>query len=355
MSNTILYNVTTLYLIGKPGSGKTLFGNLYLGNNSSSPENTILYENGDQIGYNITGNSIKYVIETNGFRKHGANTSIQASNIFSAIKNHLYGITAVALVIPMHKNKLSNSNKQVLRLLYESFKTDEIFYKMGLIFTYHAPKEDDRYRQSDYFKNEVEDYLTRLTGRSRSHNIKAFFVDNVAYNRLDVQYEIPQIRNWVSERSSYNLPDSLKSDAIVGYWQVEGEFDVYNNTFEEKIDDDNSIFYSNFINKTRNIWMSLNRTYTIQFDWEIANISQKWNYSTTIEYMTDKDIDRSRYKVEYYNLIKSREKTTYSDGRITYSDWKVINKKLQRVRHRCKTEREAKRIVKGIGKVFRIR
>ena len=196
----------TVLLAGDTGTGKSSFGNYYLGVNVFQASDSINPVTLEAIPRsNRIGDCIRTVIDTEGLNDGQSINAVQIQNLAHTVKNYEDKIHAIVVVLNGQYDRFSQGVKDIIKFAYNSFGTKDALNNICVVFTkcYDTRRPDRQTKNRDY-KQAVRSYLSEVSGAPIEEvpEVPIFFVDCYPdEDNTDSQENLTQFHGWVCSRN----------------------------------------------------------------------------------------------------------------------------------------------------------
>jgi hypothetical protein len=225
-------------LTGDTGTGKSSFGNAYLGNcvfeESDSPDPVTLETTAQSAMINGLR---RWVIDTQGLADGQNISAEQIQNMALFLKDWRRGVNGIAIVLNGQHDRFSQGIQDVIRFVYNAFGTPDILSHMCIIFTHCyevMPNRPNRERKRTEYAQRVQAFLSRVSGRQDVPQIPVFFVDSCDLASPETIENLIQFHGWLTSKDPLDtrsfqavnlhnrLEDETETGVFVGY-DIEGD------------------------------------------------------------------------------------------------------------------------------------
>lgn len=196
----------TVVVIGDTGAGKSSLANLYLQKmvfKANSGVNPVTTE--AKAEENYVDGVIRCVIDTEGLNDGQSINAKQIQNMAIKIRNHKKGINGVVIVLNGQYDRFSQGIKDIIKFVYNSFSTKDIFMHLSIVFTRcfsNQPNYPNRREKRVEYGLAVRRYLSQVSGVDLNliPEIPIFFVDSYDHDGAETKENMMQFHSWVASK-----------------------------------------------------------------------------------------------------------------------------------------------------------
>ncbi|KAA6402434.1 MAG: putative AIG1 family protein [Streblomastix strix] len=331
-----------LMVIGDTGTGKSSFGNLYLGRpafkESDSPAPVTLESTSAS---SVVDGITRTVIDTEGLSDGQNSTAEQVQKLALFLRGWNEGVNAIGVCLNGQHDRFSQSVKDIIRFAYNAFGTKEALGHIFIVFTNcfaFLPNKPNCTVKTTEYQQYVQNFLKEISGAPQVPEIPIFFVDTQDADGYETKQSMIQIHGFALERQPMDsrgfkavpIHDKIDEQFQVGVfvdYEYEGDtrYKKLIDRKRQKITPYNGddIRYSNWdiIKSYREAFGTRSRrTETRQRSQEKKNVTHHSAHSI----FGSSSNDHTHWEIVKSTWTEARDIITDFDGRVTESDWRIV-------------------------------